>query len=131
MVNFKNSAVAWFKDKRYWESVFVGAVTTLFGEWVAIAVSSALVNKGVIQPGRASETLQGIIHILFGWAHYIISKQLGQEELGILFSAINIVLGICKLAKALIRTNPYTYIKQKIPLVEGLGMAAARAFTPS
>ncbi len=94
MINFKDSAVAWFEDKRYWEGVFVGAVTTLFGEWVAIAASSALVNKGVIQPRRASETLQGIIHILFGWAHYVISKQLGQEELGTLSSAINIMLGI-------------------------------------
>ena len=94
MINFKDSAVAWFKDKRYWEGIFVGAVTTLFGEWVAVAVSSALVNKGVIQPRKASEALQGIIHIFFSWTHYVISKQLGQEGLGTLSSAINIVLGI-------------------------------------
>jgi hypothetical protein len=93
MMNFKDSAVAWFKDKRYWEGVFVVAVTTLFGEWVAIAAFSALVNKEVIRPRRASEALQGIIHF-FGWTRYVISKQLGQEGLGTLSSAINIVLGI-------------------------------------
>jgi hypothetical protein len=122
--------MAWFKDKRYWEGVAVGAVTTLFGEWVAIAASSALVNKGVIQPGRASNTLQGIIDLLFGWMYYALFYSLGYAELGVISSAAIVILGIYKLIEALVGSNPYTYVSQKASLVGAMGMASVRPYTP-
>jgi hypothetical protein len=83
MADFKDSAKAWFEGKGYWEGVFTGTVTTLFGEWVAIAASSALVNKGVIKSSRAANTLQGIIDLLFSLVYYAIFRSLGYVELGI------------------------------------------------
>jgi len=130
MPDFKTSMEAWFKDKRYWEGVFVGAVTTLFGEWVAIAASSALVNKGVIQPGRASNTLQGIIDLLFGWLYYGLFYSLGYAELGIISSSAIVILGIYKLVEALVGSNPYAYVSQKASLVGAIGMASVRPYTP-
>jgi len=130
MPDFKSSAVAWFKDKGYWEGVFVGAVTTLFGEWVAIAASSALVNKGVIQPGRASNTLQGIIDLLFGWMYYALFNTLGYAEFAVISSAAIVILGIYKLIEALVGSNPYTYVSQKASLVGAIGMASVRPYTP-
>jgi len=130
MPDFKTSAMAWFKDKRYWEGVFVGAVTTLFGEWVAIAASSALVNKGVIQPGRASNTLQGIVDLLFGWLYYGLFYSLGYAELGIISSSAIVILGIYKLIEALVGSNPYTYVSQKASLVGAIGMASVTPYTP-
>jgi len=130
MPNFKGSAEAWFKDKKYWEGVFTGAVTTLFGEWVAIAASSALVNRGVIQSGRSSNTLQGIIDVLFGWVYYSIFDSLGYAELGVISSAAIVILGIYKLIEALIGSNPYTYVSQKASLVGAVGMASVRPYTP-
>jgi len=130
MPDLKSSAVAWFKDERYWEGIFVGAVTTLFGEWVAIAASSALVNRRVIQPGRASNTLQGIIDLLFGWAYYSLFNSLGYAEFGIISSSAIVILGIYKLIEALIGSNPYTYVSQKASLVGALGMAYVRPYTP-
>jgi len=130
MPGLKTSAVAWFKDVRYWEGVFVGAVTTLFGEWVAIAASSALVNRGVIQPGRASNTLQGIIDLLFGWMYYALFYSLGYAEFGIISSAAIVILGIYKLIEALVGSNPYTYVSQKASLVGAIGMASVRPYTP-
>ena len=130
MPDFKSSSMAWFKDKKYWEGVFVVAVTTLFGEWVAIAASSALVNKGVIQPGRASNTLQGIIDLLFGWLYYGLFNTLGYAELGVISSAAIVILGIYKLMEALIGSNPYTYVSQKASLVGAMGMASVRPYTP-
>jgi hypothetical protein len=122
--------MAWFKDKKYWEGVFTGTVTTLFGEWVAIAASSALVNKGVIQSGRSSNTLQGIIDVLFGWMYYAIFDSLGYAELGVISSAAIIILGIYKLIEALVGSNPYTYVTQKASLVGAVGMASVRPYTP-
>jgi len=130
MPDFKSSAMAWFRDKRYWEGVAVGAVTTLFGEWVAIAASSALVNMKVIQPGRASNTLQGIIDLLFGWMYYALFNSLGYAELGVISSAAIVILGIYKLMEALVGSNPYTYVSQKASLVGAMGMASVRPFTP-
>jgi len=130
MPDFKTSMEAWFKDKRYWEGVSVGAVTTLFGEWVAIAASSALVNKGVIQPGRASNTLQGIIDLLFGWLYYGLFYSLGYAELGIISSSAIVILGIYKLVEALVGSNPYAYVSQKASLVGAIGMASVRPYTP-
>ena len=130
MPDFKSSAMAWFKDKKYWEGVFTGAVTTLFGEWVAIAASSALVNKGVIQSGRSSNTLQGIIDVLFGWMYYAIFDTLGYAELGVISSSAILILGIYKLIEALIGSNPYTYVTQKASLVGAVGMASVRPYTP-
>lgn len=130
MPDFKTSMEAWFKDKRYWEGILTGAVTTLFGEWVAIAASSALVNKGVIQPGRASNTLQGIIDLLFGWLYYGLFNTLGYAELGVISSAAIVILGIYKLIEALVGSNPYTYVSQKASLVGAIGMASVRPYTP-
>ena len=130
MPDFKSSAMAWFKDKKYWEGVFTGAVTTLFGEWVAIAASSALVNRGVIQPGRSSNTLQGIIDVLFGWMYYAIFDSLGYAELGVISSAAIVILGIYKFIEALVGSNPYTYVTQKASLVGAVGMASVRPYTP-
>jgi len=130
MPDFKSSAMAWFKDVRYWEGVAVGAVTTLFGEWVAIAASSALVNKGVIQPGRASNTLQGIVDLLFGWLYYALFNTLGYAELGIISSSAIVILGIYKLIEALVGSNPYTYVSQKASLVGAIGMASVTPYTP-
>lgn len=130
MPDLKSSAKAWFKDKRYWEGLFVGAVTTLFGEWVAIAASSALVNRGVIQPGRQSNMLQGVIDLLTSWRDYALSKSSGYEELGIISSAVKAIFGIYEIIEALVGTNPYTYVSQKASLVGGFGMATARPYTP-
>jgi len=131
MPDFKSSATAWFKDTRYWEGIFVGAVTTLFGEWVAIAASSALVNRGVIQPGRASNTLQGIIDLLFGWMYYALFNTLGYAEFAVISSSAIVILGIYKLIEALVGSNPYTYVSQKASLVGAMGMASVRPYTPS
>ena len=95
MTDFKDSAVAWFKDKDYWEGIFVHAVTTLFGEWVAIAASSALVNKGVIKSSRAANTFEGIIDILFGLVYYAIFRSFGYVELGIKTLSTMVILGCC------------------------------------
>jgi dolichol kinase len=130
MPSFKDSAEAWFKDKKYWEGVLTGAVTTLFGEWVAIAASSALVNRGVIQPGRSSNTLQGIIDVLFGWMYYALFDSLGYAELGVISSAAIVILGIYKLIEALVGSNPYSYVTQKASLVGAVGMASVRPYTP-
>jgi len=130
MPDFKSSATAWFKDKKYWEGIAVGAVTTLFGEWVAIAASSALVNRGVIQSGRSSNTLQGIIDVLFGWMYYSLFDSLGYAELGVISSAAIVILGIYKLVEALVGSNPYTYVTQKASLVGAIGMASVRPYTP-
>jgi hypothetical protein len=130
MPDFKSSATAWFKDKRYWEGLFVGAVTTLFGEWVAIAASSALVNKGVIKSSRAANTLQGIIDLLFGLVYYAIFRSLGYVELGIKTLSTMVILGIYKLIEALVGSNPYAYVSQKASLVGAIGMASVRTFAP-
>jgi hypothetical protein len=130
MPDLKSSIKNMFKDERYWEGVVVGAVTTLFGEWVAIAVSSALVNKGVIQPGRQSNALQGIIDLLFGWLYYALFYSLGYAEFGIISSATIAILGKYKLEEVLVDTNPYTYVSQKASLVGAIGMASVRPFTP-
>jgi hypothetical protein len=130
MADFKDSAVACFKDKDYWEGIFVHAVTTLFGEWVAIAASSALVNKGVIKSSRAANTLQGVIDLLFGCIYYMLFKWLGYEELGIKISSTMGTLGVSKFIEALVGSNPYAYVSQKASLVGAIGMASVRTFTP-
>jgi len=130
MPDIKNSAEAWFKDKGYWEGIAVGAVTTLFGEWVATAASSALANRGVIQPGRQSNTLQGIIDILFGWLYYALFYSLGYAEFGIISSAAIATLGKYKLIDALVGSNPYTYVSQKASLIGAIGTISARPYTP-
>ncbi|MFP3287701.1 MAG: hypothetical protein RXP86_10620 [Acidilobus sp.] len=129
MPNFKDSSEAWFKDKKYWEGVFTGAVTTLFGEWVAIAASSALVNKGVIKSSRAANTLQGVIDLLFGCIYYMLFKWLGYEELGIKTSSTMGALGVSKFIEALVGSNPYAYVTQKASLVRAIGMASVRTVT--
>ena len=126
MTDFKSS----FKDESYWEGIVVGAVTTLFGERVATTASSALVNMGVIQPGRQSNALQGIIDLLFGCIYYMLFKWLGYEELGIKTSSTMGALGVSKLIEALVGTNPYTYVSRKASLVGAIGMASVRPFTP-
>jgi len=126
----KSSAKAWFKDKGYWEGVFVGAATIPFDERVATTVSSVLVNKGVIQPGRASNALQGIIDLLPSWRDYALSKSSGYEELGIISSAVKAIFGIYKIIEALAGTNPYTYVSQKASLIGAIGTISARPYTP-
>jgi hypothetical protein len=130
MPDFKSSIKNMFKDERYWEGIAVGAVTTLFGEWVAITASSALVNMGVIQPGRQSNALQGIIDLLFGWLYYALFYSLGYAEIGVISSAAMAILSKYKFTEALVGTNPYTYVSQKASLVGAIGMASVRPFTP-
>jgi hypothetical protein len=130
MTDFKSSIKNMFKDERYWEGIAVGAVTTLFGEWVATTASSALVNMGVIQPGRQSNAFQGVIDLLSSWRDYALFKSSGYEELGIISSAVEAIFGIYKIIEALVGTNPYTYVSQKASLVGGFGMATARPYTP-
>jgi hypothetical protein len=130
MTDLKRLAEAWFKDKGYWEGVFVGAATIPFDERVATTVPSVLVNKGVIQPGRASNALQGIIDLLPSWRDYALSKSSGYEELGIISSAVKAIFGIYKIIEALVGTNPYTYVAQKASLVGAVGMTTARPYTP-
>jgi len=102
MADLKTSAIDWFKDKEYWEDIAVRSVTTLFGEWVAIAASSALSNKGVFSSPRQSNTFQGIIDLLFGWGYYVLFKSLNKMEFGIMASSIMTVLGIHKFIEALV-----------------------------
>ena len=127
MADLKSSAMDWFKDKEYWEGIAVGSVTTLFGEWVAIAASSALSNKGVLSSQRQSNTFQGIIDLLFGWGYYALFKSYNKMEFGVIASSVMTILGIYKLIEALVGTNPYTYVSQKASLVAGFGKASIQA----
>jgi len=86
--------------------------------------------KGVIQPGRASNTLQGIVDLLFGWLYYGLFYSLGYAELGIISSSAIVILGIYKLIEALVGSNPYTYVSQKASLVGAIGMASVSPYTP-
>jgi len=130
MADLKTSAMDWFKDKEYWEGIAVGSVTTLFGEWVAIAASSALSNKGVLSSQRQSNTFQGIIDLLFGWGYYALFKSYNKMEFGVISSSVMTILGVYKLIEALVGTNPYTYVSQKASLVAGFGKASVQTFNP-